>query len=169
MNARRKIEETLADIFGQYITDFKVLAGRSDKELKDPFFCVLAEEVVETIRGSGVYLGDIKFIVITESNSEVPAQQDARIGECMDLVRQLSNTLCSGNMCLTNAELGIVVDGIAQLSQADALDDQAYGDMVALRVGFHETDPVQAIAPVPNNPAIIPPWWTPARQPQART
>lgn len=161
MNARRKIESVLADIFGQYITDFKVLAGRGDGVVTDPFFCVEAEEVVETVRGSGVYLGDVHFVVITESNKELTADQDARIGECMDLVRKLSNTLCSGNSCIVDTTLKIVVDGIAQLSQAQADDEQSFGDMVSMRVGFRETDNVIAVAPAPNMPRSIPPWWGP--------
>lgn len=162
MHARRKIETTMADIFGQYIKDFKVLPGRAENEITDPFFCVLAEEVVETVRGSGVYLGDLKFIVVIDSNYQTTTAQDHYIGECMDLVRQLSNTLCNGGMCITDTTTNIIVDGIVQLSQTDALDDQAYGDMVALRVGFREVDNVQAVAPAPNEPTVIPPWWTPS-------
>lgn len=168
MNARRKIEITMADIFGQYIKDFKVLAGRNDGNTTCPFFCVLAEEVMENPRGSGVYLGDLKFIVVTDSNVQLSNAQDHYIGECMDFVRRLSNTLCSGGQVITDDETNIIVDGIVQLSQSDALDDQSYGDMVALRVGFREVDSIPAIAPAPNQPAIIPPWWSLSgpRQPQ---
>lgn len=160
MNARRKLETILADIFGQYITDFKVLAGRSDGVVTDPFFCVVAEEVVETVKDSGVYLGDVSFIVITDSNVELTAAQDERIGECMDFVRQLSKTLTAGGACITDPDLKFVVDGIAQLSQSDALDDQSFGDRVDLRVGCRETDVVQGVSPAPNIPNIAPPWWT---------
>jgi len=171
MNARRKIEVVLADIFNQYLagSGIPVVAGRNDNNAQTPFLCINATEVVETIRGSGVYLGDVKFVVITSSNDELSAAQDTRIGEAMDLVRELSNTLCSGNSCITDEATNIVVDGMAQMSQGDALDDESYGDMVYLRVGFREVDSVAALAPVPNTPQVIPPWWNARGVSQART
>jgi hypothetical protein len=163
VNARRKIETVMADIFGQYLagSGFDVLAGRGDGTVNLPFFALVAEEVLENPRGSGLYLSVVKFVVVTDSNTQITAAQDQRIGECMDVVRQLSNTLCNGNTCITDAALKIIVDGIAQMSQFNADDDQAFGDEVEMRIGFREVDSVQAAAPAPNAPIIIPPWWTP--------
>lgn len=162
MNARRKIESVLADIFGQYLANsgFPVLPGRGNSEVVCPYFCVVAKTVKETVRGSGVYLGDIQFIVVTDSNAELSAAQDTRIGQCMDVVRRLSNTLCSGDTCITDDALAIIVEGMAQVEQADMIDDQSFGDKVSLTVGFRETDIVPAVAPAPNAPQIIPAWWT---------
>lgn len=161
MNARRKLEMVLADIFGQYITDFKVLPGRGNVDVKTPYFCVLVEECVEDPVNSGIYLGDAKFIVITDSNQELSEAQDQRIGEVMQFVRELSQTMTNGNCQIVDPDLCLVVDGMCQLSQSDAIDDQSFGDMVALRVGFRETNTVQAVSPG-NSPIIQPKWWVPS-------
>ncbi len=145
--ARRSIEIVLADVFGQFITDFKVLPGRNDGQVTMPYFSVVAEEVLEQPRGSGVYLGVIKFIVVTDSNTQITAAQDARIGECMELVRSLSDTLCNANTCIADETLNLIVEGMAQMSQFVADEEQAYEDEVELRVGFRQT----------NTPPIIPP------------
>ncbi len=145
--ARRSIEVVLADIFGQYITDFKVLPGRNDGQVTMPYFAVVAEEVLEQPRGSGVYLGVIKFIVVTDSNAQTTAAQDARIGECMELVRSLSDTLCNSNQCIADTDLDLVVDGMAQMSQFVADEEQAYEDEVELRVGFRQTNKPPIITP----------------------
>jgi hypothetical protein len=138
--ARRAIELTMADIFGQYITDFKVLPGRNDGQVTMPYFAVVAEEVLESPRGSGIYLGVIKFIAVTDSNVQSTGAQDARIGECMELVRSLSNTLCNANQVIVEPALNLTVDGIAQMSQFVADEDQAYEDEVELRIGFRQTN-----------------------------
>lgn len=150
----------MADLIGQYVNDFPVLPGRGDGTVTAPFFCVLCEECIEDPVNSGIYLGDLKFVIVTDSNKELSTAQDQRVGEVVQFVRELSQTLTNGNCQICDPDLNIVVDGMVQLSQSDALDDESFGDMVALRVGFRETNTVPAVSPS-NSPIIQPKWWVP--------
>jgi hypothetical protein len=151
----------MADIFTQYIGNvgvqlgipgFQVLAGRGDGTVQTPYFCVVATEVAETIRGSGIYLGDVSFIVVTNSTDSISANQTAIITQVMNFVRSLSNTICSNDCQIVDTNLKIVVDGIVQMSQIDILDDQAFADRVDMRIGFREVDSVPPLVPQTVNP-----------------
>jgi len=154
MSARTDIEAVMADIFQQYLngSGFSVLAGRGDGVVSTPYFVVVAEEVVEVVRGSGMYLGDVSFDVVTSSNDELSPAQTTRITECMNFVRSLSNTLCDANTQIADTTLMIMVDGIVTKSEQNTLDTQSFGDKVEMRIGFRKVNTVPVLEPQTVNP-----------------